>query len=40
MVTKTVLWDASNQPNQLEDELTRAHICLIPPDPDDQAKAE
>lgn len=36
---RLVLWDAANQPNQLEDELTRAHICLIPSDPDDQAKA-
>ena len=36
---RLVLWDASNQPGQLEDELSRAHICLIPSDPDDPSKA-
>ena len=36
---RLVSWDASDQPNQLESELTRAHLCIIPSDPENPAKA-
>lgn len=36
---RLVEWSAARQPQQLEDELTKAHICLIPSDPNDSAKA-
>ena len=34
-----VAWNASDQPKQLEEELSKAHICIIPSDPEDPAKA-
>ena len=36
---RLVLWDQKKQPMQLENELTRAHISLIPSDPEDPLKA-
>ena len=38
-IFRLVLWDHKNQPIQLENELTRAHISLIPSDPKDPLKA-
>tara|TARA_B100000674_G_scaffold287878_1_gene238464 strand:- start:2121 stop:3272 length:1152 start_codon:yes stop_codon:yes gene_type:complete len=36
---RLVSWDPMNQPEQLENELKRAHISLIPSDPYDNKKA-
>ena len=36
---RLVSWDPINQPEQLEDELRRAHISLIPSDPYDTKKS-
>ena len=36
---RLVEWNIKDQPNQLEAEVTRAHISLIPSDPDDPLKA-
>ena len=33
-----MLWDASDQPSQLEQELLRAHMVVIPSDPIDPFK--
>ena len=35
---RIIVWDPRDQPNQLESELDRAHICLIPSNPKDPAK--
>ena len=35
---RLVLWDVNNQPAQLEEELFRAHLVLIPSDPEDPFK--
>lgn len=35
---RLVLWDVNNQPAQLEEELLRAHLVLIPSDPKDPFK--
>ena len=35
---RIVKWDSKNQPNQLESELDRAHICIIPSNPKDPSK--
>lgn len=32
-------WSNSRQPEQLEQELIKSHICIIPSDPTDQSKA-
>jgi hypothetical protein len=34
-----VPWNVRNQPNQLESEIKRAHIAIIPSDPNDLRKA-
>jgi len=36
---RMVTWNHSRQPQQLEEEITRAHIALIPSDPTDPLKA-
>ena len=36
---RLVPWQNAKQPDQLEEELSRAHICIIPSDPDDPRKA-
>ena len=36
---RLVPWEMSQQPKQLEEEITRAHISLIPSDPNDPLKA-
>ena len=35
---RIITWDPMDQPNQLESELDRAHLCLIPSNPKDPAK--
>lgn len=35
---RLVLWDAKSQPNQLQKELCRAHLVIIPSDPEDPFK--
>ncbi len=37
-VFRLVNWDFTNQPKQLENELQRSHIAIIPSDPSDPAK--
>ena len=36
---RLVSWLNAKQPDQLENELTSAHICIIPSDPNDPNKA-
>ena len=36
---RMVVWNHSRQPQQLEEEITRAHIALIPSDPTDPLKS-
>ena len=38
-IIRAVLWKNDFQPNQLETEISRAHIALIPSDPHDPLKA-
>ena len=38
-IIRFVQWETSQQPKQLEQEISRAHISLIPSDPNDPLKA-